>query len=139
MVTLFTWFHSSLSAHGVGVPVGDAGGFYLTWIKGQQEFAAAEKTKADADYETAAKTLAAALDNPQARTDVASAGSCRNLLASCQYNLKKYEEAAQLYQQAAGALKQSGGAAGVEAAWNAFVCYQRLYGNGNCRKIPPRL
>ncbi len=39
------------------VDLADAGGFYLTWLAGQQQFDEAEKTKSDADYQAAAETF----------------------------------------------------------------------------------
>ncbi len=106
----------------------DNGGFYLTWIKGQQQFAQAETSKAANDYEAAAKTLDKALNDPQARADVSSAGDCRYTLAWCHYRLDRFEQAAPQFQQAAVALQESSSDAAVQAAWMAFVSYQRLSG-----------
>ena len=45
----------------------DASSFYLTWLRGRQQFLAAEKTKAEADFHAAGKTLTTALAHPQAQ------------------------------------------------------------------------
>jgi hypothetical protein len=104
----------------------DGGGFYLAWVKGQQQFAEAEKSQSDADYTAAADTLTAALADTQARNDVGSAADCRYTLAWCYYRLGQFEKAAQHFQQASAALKQAGGDSAVQAAWMAFASYQRL-------------
>ncbi len=108
------------------IEVGGASGFYLTWIKGQQQFAAAEESKQPDEYKTAAQTLASALEDAQAKNDVISAGQCRYNLAWCHFRLEDFAESARHFEQAVSALKQAGGSTAAESAWMALVSYCRL-------------
>ena len=53
-----------IEKHNLAV-LADASSFYLTWLRGRQQFLAAEKTKAEADFQAAGKTLTTALAHPQ--------------------------------------------------------------------------
>ncbi|MEQ8784907.1 MAG: hypothetical protein RIC55_01350 [Pirellulaceae bacterium] len=108
------------------VELADDGGFYLVWLKGYGQFAEAEKTKSEDDYRAAAETLRQAIDDPQARKDVASAGQCRYSLAWSLYRLKEYEKAAEEFQHAATSLKGASGDTAVQSAWMAFASYYSL-------------
>jgi len=102
------------------------GGFINNWLQGQQELAAAEKSKIPADYEQALATFEAALKAPGARQNLALAAECRTKAATCLYRLNKYAEAARMFEAAAPALKSAGGDAAVNALWSAFMCHYQL-------------
>jgi len=104
----------------------DGGGFYLTWLKGQQQFDDAEKTQKDEDYQTATKTLITALNDSESTKDVLSAGLCRYKLAWCYFRLKEFEKAAQNFNQASTAMKNGNQAKAIEGAWLAFYSYYEL-------------
>ena len=72
----------------------DASSFYLTWLRGRQQFLAAEKTKAEADFQAAGKTLTTALAHPQAQRDLTDAGQARYYLGWSQYRLNDLQTAA---------------------------------------------
>jgi len=101
-------------------------GFYLTWLKGYGQFAEAEKTKSEEGFRAAAETLRQALDDPEARQDVVSAGQCRHTLAWCHYRRKDYESAAEQFQQAATSLKDAAGDTALQSAWMVFASYYAL-------------
>ncbi len=101
-------------------------GFVLLWAAGQQQFAQAEKSKSEADYETAAQTLATALKSPEANTLAQAAARCRYTLAWCYYRLDQLEQAGREFSNAFPGLHESKDPLAVETAWMAFVCYRRL-------------
>jgi tetratricopeptide (TPR) repeat protein len=101
-------------------------GFYLVWMKGQQQYFDAAKNSSSEGYGEAAATLRAALSDPQAAKDLAAAGRCRYLLGWCLYRLEQREQAARQFEQAADALRGSGEKDAVDSAWMAFVCYKEL-------------
>ncbi|HEX5103663.1 MAG TPA: hypothetical protein VFV87_07635, partial [Pirellulaceae bacterium] len=104
----------------------DAGSFYLTWLRGRQQFLAAEKTKAPADFQAAAKTLATALSHPLAQRDLTDAGQARYYLGWSQYRLEDLPAAARSFQEAATALKSSLADQAVQAAWMQCTCLIQL-------------
>ena len=104
----------------------DPGSFYVTWLRGRQQFLAAEKTKAPSDYEAAAATLQTALKHEDARTQLADAAQCRYYWAWCQYRLGKLEVAATAFAEAVPPLKGSLPDVAVQAAWMQCVALQQL-------------
>ncbi len=100
--------------------------FYLAWLKGRGQFFAAEKTKAAADYEVAAITLAAALDSPDSSRDLFAAAQCRYHLAWCKFRLDDFETAARLFRETAPVLVESEKELAVQAVWMEFASFQRL-------------
>ena len=103
-------------------------GFVLLWAAGQQQFAAAEKSKSEADYETAAQTLATALKSPEANTLARAAARCRYTLAWCYYRLDQLEQAGREFSNAFPGLHESKDPLAVETAWMAFVCLSPIGG-----------
>lgn len=95
----------------------DASSFYLTWLRGRQQFLAAEKTKSETDFQAASKTLTAALAHPLAQRDLTDAGQARYYLGWSQYRLNDLQTAARSFQEAATALKSSLPDQAVQAAW----------------------
>jgi len=121
------------------IEIEEGSGFYMAWVKGQQQFEQAEKTKKKSDYETAAKTLESALKQPVAQKDLAAAAHCRFTLAWCRYRLGGAEQAANHFLDAMPALKESGDTSkAVEAAWTAFAIYYGLAGK-QTRFVPQAL
>jgi len=113
-----------LSENNIELPEGE--GFYLTWIRGEQEFEQAVKSGEKADFESALATLSTAIEKPEARADVSSAGDCRYKIGLCHFQLERYEKAADAFQKALPALKAAGGDTALNAAWSAFVAYYKL-------------
>ena len=105
---------------------GAAAGFYLTWLKGRQQFFAAEKTKDATDYQAAAATLAAALELPDGRRDLFAAAQCRYHLAWCRFRLDDLELAARLFHEASPVLVDGQKDLAVQAAWMEFASFQKL-------------
>ena len=105
---------------------GKSASFYLTWLKGRGQFFAAEKTKAVADYQAAAATLAAALDSPEASRDLFAAAQCRYHLAWCRFRLDDWETAARLFREATPVLVESEKELAVQANWMEFASFQKL-------------
>ena len=64
-----------------------AGGFYLRWIRGQELFERAERTKSQEDYRAAADELRAALKSEDAARDLTAAAQCRYQLGWALYRL----------------------------------------------------
>ncbi|MEX1041426.1 MAG: hypothetical protein WDZ51_12385 [Pirellulaceae bacterium] len=108
------------------VPLGANPDFYGLWLYGQRQFAAAEKSQEDEDYQQARQWLTKAIDHPEADADPASLGECRYTLAWCLYRLKQYAEAGNLFRDASLGLKAINPNKGAEAAWMSFVAYQSL-------------
>lgn len=104
----------------------DAPGFYLNWIKGQQLTEEAEKSKSPALYQAAVVALERATQADDAQQDLASLGLCQTHLATCYYRLERFEESARMFESAAATRKATGDEKAVDAAWAAFVSYQKL-------------
>lgn len=104
----------------------DSSGFYLNWIKGQQLTEEAEKSKSKETFEQAVVVLERAIKASDAQQDLASLGQCQTHLATCYYRLERFEESARMFEAAAAARKATGDEKAVDAAWAAFVSYQRL-------------
>jgi len=122
-----------MKAYSVELPDGD--GFYMTWLRGEQQFDEASKTKSKDAYQAALSTLNSALKKPDARTDLASAGECRYKVGLCLFHLEQYEKAAAEFEQAIPALKSAGGDSALNAAWSAFVAYYKLTAKGDARHV----
>ena len=103
------------------------GGFYFSWIKGRMLLAEAEKTKTKAAYLAALEPLQAALRDPGAKQDQASASTCRYQLACCQYFLQDYEASARLFELAGSGLKEANDKNAVNAVWNAIASYLKTF------------
>ena len=106
--------------------VADPGSFYVTWLRGRQQFLAAEKSKSDAEYQVAAQTLKAALDHATARTELTDAAQCRYYWAWCQFRLGKLDVAAAAFAEAVPPLKGSLPDVAVQSAWMQCVALQQL-------------
>jgi hypothetical protein len=105
---------------------GKSASFYLSWLKGRTQFFAAERTKAAADYQSAAAALATALDLPEAARDLFAAAQCRYHLAWCKFRLDELELAARLFHEAAPVLVEGEKELAVQAAWMEFASFQKL-------------
>lgn len=106
--------------------LGSGGGFYLGWLQGRQQFFAAEKSNAPADYERAATMLSAALALPDSQKDIFAAAQCRYHLAWCRFRLGDWETAARLFQETVPILSDGQKDLAVQAAWMEFASYQKL-------------
>lgn len=101
-------------------------GFFLNWIKGRQ---LSEQARADKDpekYQAAAEAMERALAADDARTNALQAANCRYELGWCYFQLEKYEAAGRAYEQAVIGLKAAKEASAADAAWMAFVSYNKL-------------
>ena len=107
------------------IPTDKRAGLVLQWAAGQQQFAAAEKSKVSADYQAAAATLQAALKSSEANTLVGPASRCRYALAWCHYRQDDFETAAREFTTALTGLIAARDALAVEAAWMAFASARR--------------
>ena len=101
-------------------------GFYLNWIKGQQLTEQAEKSKSKELFREAVVTLERAIGADDAKQDLASLGQCQTHLATCYYRLERFEDSARMFEAAAAARKATNDEKAVDAAWAAFVSYQKL-------------
>ncbi len=101
-------------------------GFVLLWAAGQQQFAAAEKSKRPADYQAAADTLLKATKSPETKTLAGPAARCRYTLGWCYFRLDKFEQAAREFSNAFPGLHESKDSLAVESAWMAFAAYRKL-------------
>lgn len=108
------------------IPVDAESGFHLSWLQGQQKLEVAEKSKRQEDYAAAEEALRIALAKPDTAADLAGASQCRYQQAWCLYKLDKLETAARTYELALDGLKATDAKTAAEAAWMAFLCYQRL-------------
>jgi tetratricopeptide (TPR) repeat protein len=106
--------------------VADADSFPALWLRGRQQFLAAEKTKSDGDFEAAAATLQKALDHSAARTELIDAAQCRYYWAWCQYRLDRLDVAAAAFAEAALPLQGSLPDVAVQSAWMQCVALQQL-------------
>ena len=107
------------------IPAAQRTGLVLQWAAGQDQFAAAEKSKAAADYQTAADTLRTALKSPEVNTLLGPASRCRYTLAWCLYRLDQFEAAGREFTTALTGLSAARDALDVESAWMAFVSARR--------------
>lgn len=107
------------------VDISTADDFYLLWIRGQQLLAAAERSKRPAEFELAADTFRRALEKPEAQQDKASASRCRYELSYCQFKLGRSFESAENYAALISELASIDRAMAANAAWMAFVGYQK--------------
>ena len=103
-----------------------AGGFYLRWVRGQELFERAERTKAQEDYRAAADELRAALKSEDAARDLTAAAQCRYQLGWALYRLGEFEAAAGTFREAVAGLQAGKDETAVQAAWMAFVAYASL-------------
>ncbi len=108
------------------IRTGQNAGFILLWIRGQQEFTAAEKSKQATAYQAAANTLRQALSSPEAASLVGPSARCRYTLAWCDFRQNRWEPAAKEFSKAATGLKAVSDSLAPEAAWMCFVAYKRL-------------
>ncbi len=108
------------------IPADKKAGFVLLWAAGQQQFAAAETSKAPADYQTAAHQLQSALKSPEANALAGPASRCRYTLAWCHYRQGEFEAAAREFTTALTGLEATRDALAVESAWMAFASYRKL-------------
>jgi hypothetical protein len=108
------------------IPADKKAGFVLLWAAGQQQFAAAETSKAPADYQAAANQLQSALKSPEANTLAGPASRCRYTLAWCHYRQGEFEAAAREFTTALTGLEATRDALAVESAWMAFASYRKL-------------
>ncbi|MEX2176419.1 MAG: hypothetical protein WD872_18795 [Pirellulaceae bacterium] len=118
--------------------VADPGSFYLAWLRGRQQFLAAEKSKSPDEYRAAANTLQKALALPQAKTELTDAAQCRYYWAWCQYRLGEFEVAAAAFLEAVTALKTGLPELAVQSAWMQCVCRQQLAAKDK-RQIGPAM
>ena len=107
------------------IPDAQRTGLVLQWAAGQDQFAAAEKSKAAADYQTASRTLQAALKSPEVNTLLGPASRCRYTLAWCLYRLDQFEAAIREFTTALTGLSAARDSLAVESAWMAFVSARR--------------
>lgn len=108
------------------IDLSQEGGFFLTWLRGQELFAKAEKSKKEADYQAAAEVFQEALATPESKTEVSSAAQCRYHLAWCHYRMTDFQSAAREFEQAVTGLKGIEGDAAVQSAWMAYAAYRQL-------------
>ena len=108
------------------IDLADSAGFYLNWIKGQQLTEEAEKSKSKELFQEAIVALERATHADDAKQDLASLGLCQTHLATCYYRLDRFEDSARMFEAAAAARKATGDEKAVDAAWAAFVSYQKL-------------
>ncbi|PQO43050.1 tetratricopeptide repeat protein [Blastopirellula marina] len=100
-------------------------GFYLLWLEGQRQFAAAEETKDERAYKEAKALLVKAVAKPPSG-DPGALAECQYVLGWCCYRLKEFAEASNAFRQAIAGLKLSNPKKAVESAWLAFVSLQSL-------------
>lgn len=103
-----------------------AAGFVLLWAAGQEQFAAAEKSRAATDYEKAVDSLTKALRAPEAASLAGPAARCRYTLGWAHFRLDRLEEAAREFSEAFVGLRESNDALAVETAWMAFAAFRQL-------------
>ena len=109
-----------------GISLDHSQEFLLRWIGGQRLLAEAADSKLAQDYRNAADALQAALDCPDATEQVSAAGACRFELAWCQFQLGEYDAAGKNFAQSVVGLKASDRTRAAQAAWSAYVAYQKL-------------
>ncbi|MDP7015241.1 MAG: hypothetical protein QGG36_05555, partial [Pirellulaceae bacterium] len=110
--------------HGVKLT---GGGFYLSWVRARKLIAQAkDEEDGEAKYREAATILEGALRAPEAKNNAGAASQCRYELAWCYYKLDEYEKAGGHYEQSLTALKASGDSSAIDAAWMAFVSYNKI-------------
>lgn len=107
------------------IPAEQRTGLVLQWAAGQDQFAAAEKSKLAADYQTAANTLRTALKSPEVNALLGPASRCRYTLAWCLYRLDDFEGASREFTTALTGLSAARDALAVESAWMAFAAARR--------------
>lgn len=117
-----------------GITADEARDFFSLWLRGQQYREQADQeadSKAQQEkYREAVEVLAAALQAPEARGNVAAAERCRVELAWCHFQLGQFAEAARYYQQAAAGLRGKSDSAAVDAGWMAFLAHQKRVSQG---------
>jgi len=102
--------------------------FLLQWLKGQDLFAAAEKTKRADDYRTAVEGLEAAMAAGK-DADRISVEQCRYTLAWCHSRLGEHEKAAKAFKDISRSLRTIDDETAAAAAWKAVESYRRLAEN----------
>jgi hypothetical protein len=112
--------------YGIGSTTGDS--FYLKWLRGRQQFFAAEKSKQPQDYQAAAEKLREAASDPQAASDPAALAQARFHLAWCHFRLGEYLAAAKQFHDIIPTLKEVHVESAAQAAWMEFGSYQVLAG-----------
>jgi hypothetical protein len=99
-----------------------AGDFHLTWIRGRRQYLAAEKSRDAAQFQTAASTLTAALNAPEAHEHMAEAAQARYYLAWTRYRLGDLDSATQLFTEAASTLRATSSDVAAQALWMRTTC-----------------
>lgn len=96
--------------------------FPLTWLRGRRQYFAAEKSNEAVEFAAAARTLAAALDLPAARSQLQDAAQARYYLGWARYRLGEYEAAAQLFSEVATTLRSVNAEVAAVALWMRATC-----------------
>lgn len=108
------------------IDLSEGDSFYLTFIRGQQQFDAAERSQQPADYQAAIDTLTKALATEEANRDAGFAAQCRYNLGWCHYRLGDYSQAAREFEQAITGLKLFDAETAAQSAWLAFASYRQM-------------
>lgn len=111
------------------VPIENPNDFYLMWMSGQQHMQAAEKLKDVARFSKAAELFQSAMKQPEAQQDRKSASRCQYQLAYCQFQMGDHLVAAKNYASMINTLTSIDREMAANAAWMAFVGYQKSLKN----------
>lgn len=111
--------------HGLEKLLGESQ-FTLAWLRGRRLYLAAEKSKSDDEFRSAAKLLGDTLKQPEAKASVADAGQVRYYLGWCEFRLNELPAAARTFHEAATALRSSASDLAAQAAWMQATCLVTL-------------
>ena len=103
----------------------DAGAdFYLQWLRAQQAFEQAERTKEKPDYEAAKTAFTAALGKSAGVKDLTAIGQCHNQYAWCLFRLEEHAKAADRFKFAAERLSLAKDRRAIDSRYMSFVAFQ---------------
>lgn len=98
--------------------------FYLQWLRSQQLFERAERTKDKTDYEAAKAAFAIAVTKSAGVNDLSAIGQCHNQYAWCLFRLEEHAKAADRFKFAAERLALAKDRRASDSTWMAFVAFQ---------------
>ncbi|MBP87585.1 MAG: hypothetical protein CMJ64_12815 [Planctomycetaceae bacterium] len=99
-------------------------GFYLQWLRAQQLFEQAERTKEKSDYAAAKAAFAVAVGKSASVNNLSAIGQSHNQFGWCYFRLGEHAKAADRFKFAAERLTLAKDRRASDSTWMAFVAFQ---------------
>ena len=106
------------------VQIDDNADFYLLWLRAQQLFELAERTKKAPDYEAAKAAYQVAIPKSSEISDLSAIGQAYSQAGWCYFRLGEHASAGDKFRFAADRLIIAKDRRAIDSAWMAFVSFQ---------------